>query len=434
MEKYGPAPDDDYLPAQEDVCGAAVDEHTGEGLTASSDPTQLVLKKQLVDIAKRLKREVEDKDLEIASLREAQGNPDALQKLVEKGQEQIRALRDRLKAQQQKLTEAESCIKHKDSELSSVKGVLMRRAEKSGQSKKQLDDLTSSFMTLCDEKKTLAIERDKLEADLRAMEVELRDLRQSREHDHKSFRDAAELTVKWKMEEVGKQVKELQEELKIKRDECASANTQLLGMQQQLVREQETIDSTNAKLQEARVELQRVREAASNSCNMVQEYKSKCSQLEREAAAAGQRCEELARNAQECKNMLEQASIFHAEKMKAADAAWESRNLILQQEISKQASEHEKLVEDKNVKYALLQAEMEEARGLMEEARTKILSLEDEKTKLSEKLEGSRKRVEELEKDCDRLTEESAAAAQLNKETIEEMQVKFWQRYTCTTC
>lgn len=56
-----PAGDDDYLPAvpQEQ------EENAGGGYSAapmSGDPTQLVLKKQLVDIAKRLKREVEEKD------------------------------------------------------------------------------------------------------------------------------------------------------------------------------------------------------------------------------------------------------------------------------------------------------------------------------------------------------------------------------------
>jgi chromosome segregation ATPase len=94
----------------------------------SGDPSQLVLKKQLVDIAKRLKREVEEKDLEISSLREAQGDPEALQKLVEKTQEEIRALRERLKQKEKRLTEAESHMKHKDAELVTVKSVLMRRA------------------------------------------------------------------------------------------------------------------------------------------------------------------------------------------------------------------------------------------------------------------------------------------------------------------
>ena len=75
---------------------------------------------------------------EIFSLREAQGDPDALQKLVEKGQEQIRALRDRLSQNEKKLADMGSSIKHKDAELASVKGVLMRRAEKSGESKQQV--------------------------------------------------------------------------------------------------------------------------------------------------------------------------------------------------------------------------------------------------------------------------------------------------------
>jgi septal ring factor EnvC (AmiA/AmiB activator) len=93
---------------------------------------------------------------EISSLREAQGDPEALQKLVEKSQEEIKALRERLKTNERKLSDAESAIKHKDTELTSVKSVLMRRAEKSGESKKQLEDLTATYVSLGEEKKALA--------------------------------------------------------------------------------------------------------------------------------------------------------------------------------------------------------------------------------------------------------------------------------------
>jgi len=45
--------------------------------------------------------------------------------------------------------------------------------------------------------------------------------------EQKSFRDAAEMTVKWQMVEVEKQLQDLRGELKIKRTECAGATAQV---------------------------------------------------------------------------------------------------------------------------------------------------------------------------------------------------------------
>ena len=437
--KVSPASqDDDYLPtpsqeleSSEGDRGRGV-ENTASGGPLSGDPSQLVLKKQLVDIAKRLKREVEEKDQEIYSLREAQGDPVALQKLVEKSQDEIRALEERLKNQEKKLTEAESMLRHKDSELSSVKSVLMRRAEKSGESKKQLEDVTASFVAIGEEKKALAVANDKLTADLRAAQDELRGLRQSREMDQKSFRDAAEMTVKWKMEEVEKQLEHLRSELKIKRDECADTVKQLHTVQQQLASEQTLSRSTSSKLQEALSELKRMRESNVKFDASAKEYKEHCATLERELAASGQRSAALSQTVEECKRMLEEASASHAEKLRNNDAAWEGRMWKLQVEMQESATQHETVIEDHHVKYALLQSEMEEARELMGEARTKILTLEDEKKaaieqteKLASELAEASSRVAELDTKCHRLQSELEKLQQLNGETIEEMKASF---------
>jgi hypothetical protein len=55
-DEFDAAPEDEYEEA------ADVEEEVEYAAPTSGDPTQLVLKKQLVDIAKRLKREVEEKD------------------------------------------------------------------------------------------------------------------------------------------------------------------------------------------------------------------------------------------------------------------------------------------------------------------------------------------------------------------------------------
>lgn len=279
------ADDDGYLPAplQEEVSAAA----TGSG--PQDDPTQLVLKKQLVDIAKRLRREVEEKDQEITSLKEAQGDPDALQKLVVKGQEEIVELRQQIKKAESKFAEAESNIKQRDSELATVKSVLMRRAEKSGDAKKQLEDMTATFVALGEEKKALALSHDKLQAELRACQDTVRQLQLSREMDQANFRDAAEMTVKWKMGEVEKQLTDLRSELKLKREECANTTTQLHSSQQLLATEQKTAHSNYSKLQEALAELNRLRDANSTLCNEAKEYKEHCAKLEHELVATGKR-------------------------------------------------------------------------------------------------------------------------------------------------
>ncbi len=427
-----PAHDDEYLPAQtdDDLAGG----HPGSeyGVAPGSDPSQLVLKKQLVDIAKRLKREVEEKDLEISSLREAQGDPEALQKLVEKGQEEIRALRERLKQKDMKLAEAVSDMKHKDSELSTVKSVLMRRAEKSGESKKQLEDLTATFVAQGEEKKALAVANDKLSADLNSAQEMLQQLRQSRELDQNNFRDAAEMTVKWKMGQVEKQLEDLRGELKIKRDECAHSNSQMQSINQQLAREQENARNNHAQLQDALAELKRLRESNKKYDASAKEYKAQCATLEQELRAAGERSAELSRTVLDCKNMLEEARASHEEKMKDNDSAWESRNLKLQQEMAQATSEHETFIEEHNLKYALLQSEMEEARGLMQEARNKILSLEDEKRDGAQREEEALagiaerdKRIQALDDEIKKLEGELEQAKKLHKETVDEMQATF---------
>ena len=412
ISDQGPRPS-----AREEECvqyneddGAGSEDHAGEA-AITGDPTQLVLKKQLVDIAKRLKREVEDKDLEIASLREAQGNPDALQKLVERGQEQIRALRDRLKQQQQKLAEAESSMAHRDSELATIKKVLMRRAENTGQSKKQLEDLTSTLIDLSEEKKVLAIAKDKLEADLRVAEIDLQELRESREMDHKNFRDAAELTVKWKMGEVDKQLKDLQIELGVKREECN-------GALKHLQMTQEANSATEAKLQDALAELKRVRESNAIYDGTAKEYKAQCAQLERDLLASERRFAET--------------SASNAEKLKNNDAEWEARSLKLRQDMTALACERDQAMEEQKARYAQLQEEMDQARGLMEEARNKILSLEDEKSnaldcsaQLKEDLKTTSAKLEVSDSEVLRLTNLMEQQAQVHKETVDEMQSTF---------
>jgi len=426
------APDDEYLPAQTDQDLAGVHPGAEYGVAPGSDPSQLVLKKQLVDIAKRLKREVEEKDLEISSLREAQGDPEALQKLVEKGQEEIRALRERLKQKDAKLAEAVSDMKHKDSELLTVKSVLMRRAEKSGESKKQLEDLTATFVAQGEEKKALAVANDKLSADLRSAQEMLQQLRESRELDQNNFRDAAEMTVKWKMGQVEKQLEDLRGELKIKRDECAHSNSQVQTVNQQLTREQENARSNHAKLQDALAELKRMRESNRQYDASAKEYKAQCATLEQELRVAGERSAELSRTVLDCKNMLEEARALHEKKLKDNDSAWESRNLKLQQEMAQATSEHETFIEEHNMKYALLQSEMEEARGLMQEARNKILSLEDEKKEGAQREEEALagmadrdKRIQALDDEIKKLEGELEHAKKLHKETVDEMQATF---------
>jgi DNA repair exonuclease SbcCD ATPase subunit len=308
----------------------------------------------------------------------------------------------------------------------------MRRAEKSGESKKQLEDVTASFVAIGEEKKALAVANDKLTADLRATQDELRSLRQSREMDQKSFRDAAEMTVKWKMEEVEKQLEHLRSELKIKRDECADTVQQLHTVQQQLASEQTLSRSTSGKLQEALSELKRMRESNVKFDASAKEYKEHCATLERELAASGQRSAALSQTVEECKRMLEEASASHAEKLRNNDAAWEGRMRKLQVEMQEAATQHETVMEDHHVKYALLQSEMEEARELMGEARTKILTLEDEKKaaidqaeKLALELAEATSRVAELDTKCNRVQSELEKVQQLNGETIEEMKASF---------
>jgi hypothetical protein len=52
----------------------------------------------------------------------------------------------------------------------------------------------------------LSVANDKLEQNLRSAQDTVKQLQMSREMDQKNFRDAAEMTVKWKMGEVEKQL------------------------------------------------------------------------------------------------------------------------------------------------------------------------------------------------------------------------------------
>jgi chromosome segregation ATPase len=148
--------------------------------------------------------------------------------------------------------------------------------------------------------------------------------------------------------------------------------------------------------------------------------------------ASGQRTAELAQTVEECKRMLEEASTSHAEKLKNNDAAWEGRLLKLQQELQDASAQHDTVMEEHHVKYALLQSEFEEARELMKEARNKILALEDEKAegidreeKMASELAVASSRVAELDSEKHMIQSELEKAQQLNRETIEEMNASF---------
>jgi chromosome segregation ATPase len=130
--------------------------------------------------------------------------------------------------------------------------------------------------------------------------------------------------------------------------------------------------------------------------------------------------------------MLEEASTSHAEKLKNNDAAWEGRLLKLQQELQDASAQHDTVMEEHHVKYALLQSEFEEARELMKEARNKILALEDEKAegidreeKMASELAVASSRVAELDSEKHMIQSELEKAQQLNRETIEEMNASF---------
>jgi chromosome segregation ATPase len=128
----------------------------------------------------------------------------------------------------------------------------------------------------------------------------LQQLRESRELDQNNFRDAAEMTVKWKMGQVEKQLEDLRGELKIKRDECGQCNQQLQAANQQLAREQETARGNHAKLQEALGELKRMRDSNSKFDSTAKEYQTQCATLEHELRAAGERGAELSREVCVC--------------------------------------------------------------------------------------------------------------------------------------
>mmetsp|Transcript_49057 Transcript_49057/g.154028 ORF Transcript_49057/g.154028 Transcript_49057/m.154028 type:complete len:991 (-) Transcript_49057:73-3045(-) len=370
-------------------------------------------------------------------------------------------LREQLNEMKNNLTNAEQTLSRKEAELNSVKTVLSRRAEAAGETRRQIEDLSATIVSLNEEKTNLALKLDKTSSDLSQARAQIQDLQDLRISERQKLQDDADFQMRRRFDDYTRQIEALNADLHTRDEQVKIAQGKVKELSQALVDEKKSLETSEGQLAVANNEIIRLQQNRAELESSHKDLRSRYEGVVQQLNVQQVKNSELIDAAREQENNMEalkasnekvleeirqqlvaQSDDFMRVKeemqrlhLQELEDMKEKHQIAIdeirraQADADTKAQDYEKRIQEVEVANRSLSAELQEAEASYRENMVDMKERhESELAELQQKLDVTMNKCEKLNEACANFKEQLANA----KRTIEAQALSCQEERKCT--